>query len=93
MGALATATSQGRTSDLLNRTLTQEQDGDLPAYEARALEQSAARVRHLENLVLLRKVYRNLLRAEGLLKQPSPVYIGAPDKNGERRGASLHKSS
>ena len=35
---------------------------------------SAKRVRRLDILVQLRKVYRNLIRAEGLLSLPSPVY-------------------
>ena len=35
---------------------------------------SAKRVRRLDILVQLRKVYRNLIRAEGLLGLPSPVY-------------------
>ena len=35
---------------------------------------SARRVRRLEILVQLRKLYRNLIRANGLLREPSPVY-------------------
>jgi len=35
---------------------------------------SAKRVRRLDILVQLRKVYRNLIRAEGLLTLPTPVY-------------------
>lgn len=35
---------------------------------------AAARVQRLEVLIGLRKLYRNLLRADGLLAQPSPVY-------------------
>ena len=35
---------------------------------------SAARVEHLETLIRLRKLYRNLLRADRLLAQPIPVY-------------------
>ncbi|KAK9908964.1 hypothetical protein WJX75_005261 [Coccomyxa subellipsoidea] len=34
----------------------------------------ALRVQRLEILIRLRKLYRNLLRADGLLMQPSPVY-------------------
>ncbi len=34
----------------------------------------APRVQRLEVLIRLRKLYRNLLRADGLLAQPSPVY-------------------
>lgn len=71
---------------MLARSVGLPQEGDLLAAEARALEQSAARVRHLENLVLLRKLYRNLLRAEGLLKQPSPVYSGQSKDNGMLKG-------
>ena len=35
---------------------------------------SAERVERLETLIRLRKLYRNLLRADRLLAQPSPVY-------------------
>ena len=35
---------------------------------------SAARVERLETLIRLRKLYRNLLRADRLLAQPIPVY-------------------
>ena len=35
---------------------------------------SAARVERLETLIRLRKLYRNLLRADRLLAQPTPVY-------------------
>ena len=35
---------------------------------------SAERVERLETLIRLRKLYRNLLRADQLLAQPSPVY-------------------
>lgn len=35
---------------------------------------TAPRVQRLEVLIRLRKLYRNLLRADGLLAQPSPVY-------------------
>ena len=35
---------------------------------------SAARVERLETLIRLRKLYRNLLRADRLLAQPAPVY-------------------
>lgn len=44
--------------------------GDLPDAPAT----SAARVERLGVLIRLRKLYRNLLRADGLLAEPSPVY-------------------
>jgi hypothetical protein len=39
-----------------------------------AIALSAKRVRRLDILVQLRKLYRNLIRAEGLLALQSPVY-------------------
>ena len=39
-----------------------------------AVEASMRRVWRLQVLVQLRKLYRNLLRAEQLLAQPAPVY-------------------
>ena len=44
------------------------------ASEADAVLQSADRVRRLGLLIRLRKLYRNLLRADGLLAQAAPVY-------------------
>ena len=38
------------------------------------MAKSQARIRRLEVLAALRKLYRNLLRAEGLLAQPEPIY-------------------
>ncbi len=49
----------------------EERAHDLPE-DAPAV--SAARVERLGVLIRLRKLYRNLLRAEGLLAEPSPVY-------------------
>ena len=50
---------------------------------------SAKRVRRLDILVQLRKVYRNLIRAEGLLTLPSPVYQPA-GANSFKRAARAH---
>lgn len=41
----------------------------------RPSEQSEQRTRRLEVLIGLRKLYRNFLRAQGLLAQPSPIYL------------------
>lgn len=51
----------------------QEHEGE----EAEYPEISAARVERLETLIRLRKLYRNLLRADRLLLQPMPVYQAA----------------
>ena len=48
-------------------TVEQEHEEEYPLI-------SAARVERLETLIRLRKLYRNLLRADRLLAQPSPVY-------------------
>ena len=55
-------------------TVEQEHEEEYPLI-------SAARVERLETLIRLRKLYRNLLRADRLLAQPSPVY--------QRSGATL----
>ena len=39
-----------------------------------SMAKSQSRIRRLEVLAALRKLYRNLLRAEGLLAQPEPIY-------------------
>ena len=39
-----------------------------------AVNNSSQRTRRLEILIALRKMYRNVLRAQGLLAQPSPLY-------------------
>lgn len=39
---------------------------------------SGARVSRLEALVDLKKLYRNCIRAEALLRLPSPVYTAPP---------------
>ena len=44
------------------------------AGECRGVAKSAKRIRRLEILISLRKMYRNMLRAQGLLAQPSPVF-------------------
>lgn len=44
------------------------------AVTADPVSTSAERVKHLKILVQLRKLYRNLLRAERLLATPSPVH-------------------
>ena len=49
------------------------------------MAKSQARIRRLEVLAALRKLYRNLLRAEGLLAQPEPIYqcqTGGQGQNG-----------
>ncbi|BDA41254.1 probable mitochondrial proton/calcium exchanger protein at C-terminar half [Coccomyxa sp. Obi] len=48
---------------------------------------TAPRVQRLEVLIRLRKLYRNLLRADGLLAQPSPVYQPYKRPVGKRKGA------
>ena len=53
--------------------------------ESEAPAAAAARVQRLEVLIGLRKLYRNLLRADGLLAQPSPVYQ-PPARQGETSG-------
>lgn len=45
-----------------------------PASASDAVSKSAERVGGLQAKILLRKLYRNLLRAEPLLELPSPVY-------------------
>ena len=40
----------------------------------RAAVLSARRVRRLEILVQLRKLYRNLIRGDSLLGEPAPIY-------------------
>lgn len=50
-----------------------------PPHPADAPSQVEARDQRLEVLVQLRKLYRNLLRAETLLQVPSPVYKPPPD--------------
>ena len=42
--------------------------------KAEATTESQRRTRRLEILIALRKMYRNVLRAQGLLSQPSPLY-------------------
>ncbi|CAK0783736.1 hypothetical protein CVIRNUC_006935 [Coccomyxa viridis] len=49
---------------------------------------SAARVERLETLIRLRKLYRNLLRADRLLAQPTPVYQ-LPKRPDRRRSEEL----
>ena len=52
---------------------------------------SAKRVRRLDILVQLRKVYRNLIRAEGLLTLPTPVYRPAGAVRGPGRNSASHE--
>ena len=57
-----------------------------------SMAKSQARIRRLEVLAALRKLYRNLLRAEGLLAQPEPIYqrqTGGPCGEGRMGGAVL----
>ncbi len=51
---------------------------------------SAKRVRRLDILVQLRKVYRNLIRAEGLLTLPTPVYQPAGVRSAAPAASQLH---
>lgn len=52
---------------------TEQQPG--PGSQRRNMQGlSAERVQRLETLVELKKLYRNLIRAEALLALPSPVY-------------------
>lgn len=55
---------------------------------------SAERVQRLETLVELKKLYRNLIRAEALLALPSPVYT-PPEGGGAvgQRGGSCGQAA
>ncbi|EIE25017.1 hypothetical protein COCSUDRAFT_40379 [Coccomyxa subellipsoidea C-169] len=57
------------------------------ADEDAAVPAVAPRVQRLEILIRLRKLYRNLLRADGLLAQPSPVYQPYQRPAGKRKGS------
>lgn len=46
---------------------------------------SAERVQRLETLVELKKLYRNIIRAEALLALPSPVYTAPEGEAGAAR--------
>lgn len=48
-----------------------------------AAEATQERCRRLEILIALRKMYRNVLRAQGLLAQPSPMYESEVFKPGK----------
>ena len=53
---------------------------------SQAAEASQERCRRLEILIALRKMYRNVLRAQGLLSQPSPIYYSDVFKPGRHFG-------
>ena len=59
------------------------------ATEAEAAALSGDRVRRLGLLIRLRKLYRNLLRADGLLAQDSPIYCAPAPLPGALRDASV----
>eukprot|EP00887_Chlorella_sp_A99_P006091 scaffold22.g6091.t1 len=63
-----------------------------PAPHSDAPTCASERDQRLEVLVQLRKLYRNLLRSETLLQQPSPVYQPPPD-DASGSGASASSSS
>jgi hypothetical protein len=48
---------------------------------------SAERVQRLQTLVELKKLYRNVIRAEALLALPSPVYIAPEGEWGQSKQA------
>lgn len=50
---------------------------------------SAERVQRLETLVELKKLYRNLIRAEALLALPSPVYTPPDGKEASKAVVDL----
>lgn len=51
--------------------------------QTQAAEDSEDRCRRLGILIALRKMYRNVLRAEGLLAQPSPLYVSDEHQAGQ----------
>lgn len=59
------------------------------ATEADAAALSGDRVRRLGLLIRLRKLYRNLLRADGLLAQGSPIYCAPPPLPGALRNGCV----
>lgn len=54
---------------------------------------SAQRVQRLETLVELKKLYRNIIRAEALLALPSPVYTAPEGEAGAGGTHVLQQSS
>lgn len=65
----------------------------LAAASAAALERSRARVARLELLVDLRRLYRNLLRADRLLEAPSPAYCPPPPPESSSTSTSSDNDS
>lgn len=63
----------------------QEELEQVAASSAAAAERSQARLRRLSLLCVLRKLYRNLLRADGLLRQPCPIIQTPELANGVSR--------
>ena len=58
-----------------------------------ATQASQERCRRLEILIALRKMYRNVLRAQGLLAQPTPIYeseVFKPGMPSQKRKALEH---
>lgn len=68
----STATMHAQCRECLRGRETCRAQTEVEEQEAAA--EVAPRVQRLEVLIRLRKLYRNLLRADGLLAQPSPIY-------------------
>lgn len=76
--SLANGTNSSSSTD--NGSGSHSHDGSSLSSEIdaeQALKASRRRIRRLELLAALRKLYRNLLRAEGLLAQPFPIWKAA----------------
>ena len=72
-------------SDMEARCLVLRRNGPVEAPAADPVSTSAERVKRLKILVQLRKLYRNLLRAERLLATASPVHQ-QPDEVAPTKG-------
>ena len=65
----------------------------LAAASAAALEKSRGRVGRLELLVDLRRLYRNLLRADRLLEAPAPAYCPPPEGSSSNAASGIGSGS
>ena len=65
------------------------------AEALKRVQASEQRVRRLQILIALRKLYRNILRAQGLLSQPTPIYSSESHGPGEcyQNTAPRHEGS
>ncbi|KAI3427991.1 hypothetical protein D9Q98_006379 [Chlorella vulgaris] len=82
------AWQQPSLSRPLQHTLRAAAPSAPPASASEDIGGADERGARLESMIQLRKLYRNLLRAESLMEEPSPVYEPSPDRTAAANAAN-----